>query len=392
MKGRNVLVAAGLLGMLAFVQQAGAQERGQDANRANTGQSAAQKDAGFNRAQTDTGVGAQERGRDEGNRGNTGQSAAQKDAGINRAQTDTGVQTDAGRTSTGQENFNRQQFDNNRGGNTYSGGEVWYTPEYGRRGWRGNRWYSGPYYRGYTYYDNGTYSGGQSGQVSGYYSPEMQTSGMANNRVLVRLFVPSPDARVWFEGEQTVQGGSDRLYISPPIEPGKSYAYTIKASWMENGKEVTKEQKLPVQANQQAMASFDPRFDGNRNRNQDTLPLPSSSTAKREDTLGRPELQEPDRNSDAGGQTQGEKAKRTSDLAVGKIVSVVGDRLMISDGDGGNQRSFQIPNGTQITQNGQNVAHDTLKPGMQVSISLKAGTKDVASRVEVTSPAPTDRK
>jgi uncharacterized protein (TIGR03000 family) len=139
---------------------------------------------------------------------------------------------------------------------------------------------------------NSGFFGGQYGQVSGDYSPEMY----GPDRVLVRLMLPNPSARVWFDGSPTEQQGSDRLYISPPIDPNKNYTYTIKASWMENGKEVTKEQKLSVRANQQAMASFDSRFQDNRNQGQSQRPLPNTSTARGEEPFGRPEMQEQARN------------------------------------------------------------------------------------------------
>ena len=64
----------------------------------------------------------------------------------------------------------------------------------------------------------------------------------------------------------------------------------------------------------------------------------------------------------------------------------------ITESTGNNQRSFQIPDATQITLNGQRVANDALKAGMQVSVSLKQGTKDVANRVEVTSSAPQEKR
>jgi uncharacterized protein (TIGR03000 family) len=358
MKVRKMVVATGLLSMLAFVQYAAAQDPV----------------------------------REDGNRGKAGQNATQNNSGVSRGQTDAGARTDGGQLNTNQNNVNRGQFDNNRGQfdnnrGQFRDGERYY----GRGEWRGNRWYGN---NGYYGNQDPAYYGGQYGQMSGYNSPEMygQNFGMGSNQVLIRLFVPNPEARVWFEGSPTEQTGSDRLYISPPIDPGKNYSYTIKATWMENGKEVTKEQNLPVHANQRAMASFDPRFDGNRRQQPDQLPLPSTSTARREDTLGRPEMQEQDRNPAATGQNQNEKATKSPDFVAGKIVSVTGDRLTISEADGGNQRTFQIPNDTQITQNGQNVGHETLKPGMQVSINLKAGSKDTASRVEVTSAAPTDRK
>src|SRR5262249_48239272 len=50
----------------------------------------------------------------------------------------------------------------------------------------------------------------------------------------VRVLVPSPDAAVYFEGHQTQQTGTYRLFVSPPLDVDAKYTYTVKAQWMEN--------------------------------------------------------------------------------------------------------------------------------------------------------------
>jgi uncharacterized protein (TIGR03000 family) len=77
-----------------------------------------------------------------------------------------------------------------------------------------------------------------------------------NDSVNVRVMLPTREARVWFENEATQQRGTDRFYTSPPLEQGRAYYYTIKASWLENGREVTREQTVPVRAGQQVVANF----------------------------------------------------------------------------------------------------------------------------------------
>ena len=76
------------------------------------------------------------------------------------------------------------------------------------------------------------------------------------DRASVRVMVPTREAKVWFENEATKQQGTDRLYTSPPLERGRPYHYTIKASWLENGREITREQTVPVRAGQEAVANF----------------------------------------------------------------------------------------------------------------------------------------
>jgi uncharacterized protein (TIGR03000 family) len=80
--------------------------------------------------------------------------------------------------------------------------------------------------------------------------------GESSDTVNVRVMVPTREAKVWFESEATKQEGTDRFYTSPPLEKGRQYNYTIKASWMENGREVTREKTVPVRAGQQVVANF----------------------------------------------------------------------------------------------------------------------------------------
>jgi uncharacterized protein (TIGR03000 family) len=54
--------------------------------------------------------------------------------------------------------------------------------------------------------------------------------------------VPQSAAEVRVDGRPTTQTGTDRTFESPPLEAGKSYAYTVTARWAEHGQvfEVTK--------------------------------------------------------------------------------------------------------------------------------------------------------
>ena len=54
------------------------------------------------------------------------------------------------------------------------------------------------------------------------------------------------DADVWLEGKKTEQTGEVRNFISPPLTPGDSYLYTIRARWQEGGKDVEQVQRLVV--------------------------------------------------------------------------------------------------------------------------------------------------
>jgi uncharacterized protein (TIGR03000 family) len=69
------------------------------------------------------------------------------------------------------------------------------------------------------------------------------------NTVTIHLAVP-PDAKVWFNDQETKQTGSERFFESPPLTPGYDYTYAIKANWSgQDGREVTQTRQLIVRVN-----------------------------------------------------------------------------------------------------------------------------------------------
>jgi uncharacterized protein (TIGR03000 family) len=71
----------------------------------------------------------------------------------------------------------------------------------------------------------------------------------------VEVRVPA-DAKVWFQDQLTKQTGAVRRFESPPLRPGVDYSYRIRASWMEGGKEVTRDQTVSVRPNGRAVVDF----------------------------------------------------------------------------------------------------------------------------------------
>ena len=78
----------------------------------------------------------------------------------------------------------------------------------------------------------------------------------ANATVRLRVSLPTADAQLWIQDQLTQQRGLERVFESPGLEPGKSYTYTLRASWMENGKEVERKFDLDVRSGQDAPVRF----------------------------------------------------------------------------------------------------------------------------------------
>lgn len=64
------------------------------------------------------------------------------------------------------------------------------------------------------------------------------------------------DAEVWIEGVKMKQAGSQRRFISPPLRPNLTYAYEIRATWQENGREVTNVNNVRIQAGDRSSITF----------------------------------------------------------------------------------------------------------------------------------------
>jgi uncharacterized protein (TIGR03000 family) len=140
------------------------------------------------------------------------------------------------------------------------GGYPWYnyypTDYYG---WYGSYPYSASYPYAYspsTYDYTTPYSyGAYSTPSEAYYGSVDQSAVAEQNVARVRVLVP-PDAQVWFEGQLTTEGGPERMFATPELEPGREYSYDITAQWHEDGREVTKTAHIVFHAGDSVTADF----------------------------------------------------------------------------------------------------------------------------------------
>jgi uncharacterized protein (TIGR03000 family) len=77
-----------------------------------------------------------------------------------------------------------------------------------------------------------------------------------SNLATIRLSVPDPNARVSFDDTLTRQVGTDRVFTSPTLESGKFYTYRVRATWQENGQEMTGTKDIRVQAGRTTTINF----------------------------------------------------------------------------------------------------------------------------------------
>jgi len=144
-----------------------------------------------------------------------------------------------------------------------------YSPSYGYSGWGQNAWNQGYASPGFNTFNYGTTTGNSYGTPSlnpayaGFadhnqqYQSFYQGPGQQNpNAATIHIRVPAPDARVLLDGQPTQAQGMERVFVSPPLDPNARYQYTVRATWNENGRPVSREKTVPVQAGQVATVSF----------------------------------------------------------------------------------------------------------------------------------------
>lgn len=139
-------------------------------------------------------------------------------------------------------------------GPNYSGGQIYngFNQPYMAQGW-GQNFYGQGY--GAPSYGAPSIAGSPVNyQNQAFYAGPGQQNP---NAATVHIQVPAPDAQVWIDNQATQNQGTDRLFVSPPLDPNSRYQYHIKARWRDqNGREVTRERDVPVRAGQQQMVSF----------------------------------------------------------------------------------------------------------------------------------------
>ena len=152
------------------------------------------------------------------------------------------------------------------GGTSYAGGYYGYSP------------YSGASYAGYAQFGAPTYSGllasdygygVPTGQGDRRYYDESildrerlgapSAAGEAPATIVVRL---PADATLMIDGAPTSSTQGVRRFVSPPLQPGKDYQYTLKAEVTRDGKKVEKTREVTVRAGQPSEVTFDLPSDG----------------------------------------------------------------------------------------------------------------------------------
>jgi len=84
-----------------------------------------------------------------------------------------------------------------------------------------------------------------------FYPPTSPQMAPASVQVKV-----APDAEIWFDGSATQQRGPVRDFVTPALDPSRSYSYQVRARWTENGQSRDETRTVSVQGGQTAFVDF----------------------------------------------------------------------------------------------------------------------------------------
>lgn len=123
-------------------------------------------------------------------------------------------------------------------------------------------------------YGGGYYSDNMNGAIrsSSYYDSNIGVIG-GGRQARVEVIVPDANTEVMIQGQRMSSTGPRRFFISPELESGKTYSYSISIPGGEKGKEETR--TVEVQAGKSVTVDFS-RSD-NVNRQDNRIPAPSTN-------------------------------------------------------------------------------------------------------------------
>lgn len=144
----------------------------------------------------------------------------------------------------------------NNGHNSWSwnrghGGWRWSSPRFYGSGYGYGSYPRYGYSSGYgydPYYSSGSYYGPYNyGSPTSYATqPGPVQSPAGANQAQLQVILPDANAEVALNGEKIPSSGRDRTFVSPPLQAGQQYSYTVTASWTQAGRPVSDTRTVAV--------------------------------------------------------------------------------------------------------------------------------------------------
>jgi uncharacterized protein (TIGR03000 family) len=116
------------------------------------------------------------------------------------------------------------------------------------------------YYSSYSSYPSDYFANGDDYSDGGVVvsSPQREyvVSRPVGDVARLEIRLPDPQATIFVQGREIPSSGAVRQFKSPPLDPAHQYAYSVRCDWNANGKVVSEERQVNVEANGQSVVDF----------------------------------------------------------------------------------------------------------------------------------------
>jgi len=94
--------------------------------------------------------------------------------------------------------------------------------------------------------------GGQKGK-----GKKVEKEDEISTQAPARVVIKAPaDVRITFNGQATTRRSTEETFLTPDLEPGRTYAYRVTASVVREGKPVTRNERVVVRAGKRSVVDF----------------------------------------------------------------------------------------------------------------------------------------
>jgi len=90
-------------------------------------------------------------------------------------------------------------------------------------------------------------------------SPIRPVAFQGTNEKPTRIEVQVPEnAQVWIEGKKMASTGTTRRFVTPTLNPGRTYTYDIRVQWNQDGRDVSTDRQITIRGGEQKKLAFAP--------------------------------------------------------------------------------------------------------------------------------------
>jgi len=254
-------------------------------------------------------------------------------------------------------------FGRRRGGNDYNYGSYGYGSGSGcHGGCHGSSYGSGCH-------GSSGYYGAPTGDAGYNY-------GSLGNAALINVKVAA-NATLTFDDEPTQQTGEFRQFMTPALEPGKNFSYTVHAKWQDGGRDMDQSRKVSVRAGQQTQVDFNTAQAQDPKASPEPAPQPAQgrqpSEAKEPSPTNLPEAR--DKNAPQAAASESHE---------GTVISFKDGTLEMNDPQHG-KHSHHLSADTQVMIDDRPAKPEDLKADMKIKVTTKKDDPKAITKIEAKS-------